>query len=127
MKTTLVLLLSTLFLTSCTVQTKSQLVEHTPIFEKTPATDSNKSYSEKLKSIETERENLAKEYRQSKHKDKVLAKATKLFVLSIFNEIFPAWYGTGWDFYGTTETPKQGKIACGYFVTTVLRDAGVKV
>jgi hypothetical protein len=46
---------------------------------------------------------------------------------SIYSEFFPAWYGTTWDFNGTTETPGQGKIACGYFVSTVLRDAGVKV
>jgi hypothetical protein len=32
-----------------------------------------------------------------------------------------------WDFNGTTEVPGQGKIACGYFVTTTLRDAGMKI
>ena len=39
------------------------------------------------------------------------------------------WHGEriSWDFNGTTEVPQQGKIACGYFVTTVLRDAGWKV
>lgn len=42
-------------------------------------------------------------------------------------KMFPFWYGTGWDYNGTTEIPGQGSIACGYFVTTVLRDAGVKL
>jgi hypothetical protein len=40
-------------------------------------------------------------------------------------ELFPFWYGTRWSFYGTTETPGEGKIACGYFVTTLLSHAGL--
>lgn len=45
----------------------------------------------------------------------------------IEKELFPHWYETPYDFYGMTETPGKGKIACGYFVTTVLRDAGVPI
>jgi hypothetical protein len=37
---------------------------------------------------------------------------------------FPAWEGTTWNFYGTTTTPREGTIACGYYVTTVLEQAG---
>jgi hypothetical protein len=122
MKTLLVLLILAVFSTGCVVQSKPQTVENTPV-----NFSSDKSYAAKLKSIQTERQNLADEYRQSGNKKVVLEKASKVLVSSIYNEIFPAWYGTDWDFYGTTETPKQGKIACGYFVTTVLRDAGVKV
>lgn len=49
-------------------------------------------------------------------------------LLAAFDEqLFPAWEGTPWDFYGTSETPKEGKIACGYYVSTLLRDAGFKV
>jgi hypothetical protein len=121
MKTLLVLLISVLFSTSCIAQSKPQTVENTPVVI------SNQSYAEKLKSIEKERQKLAAEYRQSANKKVVLEKAQKVLVSSIYNQIFPAWYGTDWDFYGTTEIPKEGKIACGYFVTTVLRDAGVKV
>jgi hypothetical protein len=32
------------------------------------------------------------------------------------------WTGTPWDFNGTTREPRQGNIACGYFVTNVLSD-----
>ena len=39
--------------------------------------------------------------------------------------LFNYWEGTRWGFHGTTEVPGTGKIACGYFVTTVLRDCGV--
>ena len=49
----------------------------------------------------------------------------KCFANAITNTIAPAWIGTKWDFNGITEVPQQGKIACGYFVTTVLRDAGL--
>ena len=41
--------------------------------------------------------------------------------------LFPYWYGTPWDYNGVTQTPNEGYIACGYFVTTLLRDAGVKL
>jgi hypothetical protein len=40
---------------------------------------------------------------------------------------FPAWAGTKWDFNGTSTTPREGLIACGYFVTTVLLQAGFQV
>ncbi len=49
----------------------------------------------------------------------------RFFTNAVTKTIIPAWIGTSWDFYGTTETPQKGKIACGYFVTTVLRDAGL--
>lgn len=42
----------------------------------------------------------------------------------IIKDLFTCWYGTAWDFNGITQIPQQGKIACGYFVTTILRDAG---
>jgi hypothetical protein len=53
-----------------------------------------------------------------------IAKKGQLFTHLLTDSIFPYWLGTPWDFYGTTETPNQGQIACGYFVTTTLRDAG---
>lgn len=49
------------------------------------------------------------------------------FTECIVNRLIPYWYGTPWDFNGITQKPKQGNIACGYFVTTILRDAGFKV
>ncbi len=41
--------------------------------------------------------------------------------------LIPHWIGTAWDFNGMSETPGEGLIACGYFVSTVLRDAGLRV
>ncbi len=51
----------------------------------------------------------------------------KIFTKAITETIIPGWIGTAWDFNGTSEKPQQGGIACGYFVTTVLRDAGIKL
>jgi hypothetical protein len=49
----------------------------------------------------------------------------KEFTAAMEQNIFPFWYGTKWDFNGTTQMPNEGKIACGYFVTTTLSHAGV--
>lgn len=46
---------------------------------------------------------------------------------TIYKKLMPHWYGTAWDYNGTTRTPGKGAIACGYFVTTVLQDAGFRV
>ncbi len=59
---------------------------------------------------------------------KVLVQDARKYVFEkITGEIYDAWYGTPWDFDGTTTIPGKGKIACGYFVTTVLRDAGFQI
>ena len=54
----------------------------------------------------------------------VVQEAREHLLQVLADSVFPAWYGTPWDFNGTTRTPGQGKIACGYFVTTVLQDLG---
>lgn len=42
----------------------------------------------------------------------------------LVDSILPTWLGTTWGYNGTTQTPGLGQIACGYFVTTCLRDVG---
>lgn len=49
------------------------------------------------------------------------------FTESLLNSIFPYWYGTKYDFDGHTAIPGQGEIACGYFVSTTLRDMGLNL
>lgn len=56
-----------------------------------------------------------------------LEKARTALLAAFDGSLFPAWEGTPWDFYGTSETPREGKIACGYYVSTLLRDAGFKL
>lgn len=43
---------------------------------------------------------------------------------SLSEVIFPHWYGTLWDYNGYTNTPNNGVIACGYFVSTTLKHLG---
>ncbi len=54
--------------------------------------------------------------------------AAKQYFFDVLNDsIFYYWMETGWDFNGHTDTPRKGDIACGYFVTTTLRDMGVEL
>ncbi len=45
----------------------------------------------------------------------------------VMPEMMRCWLGTEYDFNGTAEKPGEGKVACGYFVSTVIRDAGFRV
>lgn len=46
---------------------------------------------------------------------------------SFDNTLLPYWLGTRWNFYGTTQIPGEGSIACGYFVTTFLKHTGAEI
>lgn len=52
---------------------------------------------------------------------------SRLFTEIIVNKIIPYWYGTTWGFYGYTSVPNNGEIACGYFLSTILQDAGLNI
>lgn len=54
-------------------------------------------------------------------------KQQQFLIKALTEQIFPFWYGIRWSFYGNTTTPGDGSIACGYFVTTTLSHAGVKL
>ncbi len=43
---------------------------------------------------------------------------------TFLDSLIPYWYGTEWDFNGTSAQPKEGMIACGYFVSTTLLHSG---
>ena len=94
-----------------------------------PTPNAAHSYKDVIARLEAEKVAMASRYQQasSAQQAEVMAQARSLVARSIYTEIFPSWYGTAWDFNGTTEVPQQGKIACGYFVSTVLRDAGWRV
>jgi len=46
---------------------------------------------------------------------------------SALPKMMRCWLGTPWDFNGTATTPGSGKIACGYYVSTIMQDVGFKV
>lgn len=64
--------------------------------------------------------------RSEEERHAVLGEARTLLE-SALPEMMRCWLGTPWDFHGTAEFPGEGKIACGYFVSTVLRDAGFQL
>jgi len=73
---------------------------------------------------------LGKEYTlliDSIEKRKFIDSVGDLFTEKLVNEIIPYWYGTKWDFNGYTAIPNQGVIACGYFVSTTLKDMGLNL
>ena len=75
------------------------------------------------------RAHYADVYRSSRsaaEKKAVLAQARELLEHSL-PEMMRCWLGTPWDFNGTAKIPGEGKIACGYFVTTVLDAAGFRI
>ena len=112
-------------------QTETPLVmEHPAWMSPGPTPNDARNYKDVVAKLEAERANLRQRYQQaasSAQKAEVVAQARTIVTGSINKEILPSWYGTPWDFNGTTEVPQQGKIACGYFVSTVLRDAGWQV
>ena len=60
-------------------------------------------------------------------KEVILTEIKKYLLHTIYNDLFTQWYGTSWDFNGHTTIPGNGYIACGYFVTTILKDAGFNI
>lgn len=82
-------------------------------------------YKSFLEEIKEKKEKYKVEYQKAdtKEKQEIIEKVQELF-LDNTEEIFAYWYGTSYDLNGTSQTPGEGKIACGYFVTTVIRDAG---
>ncbi len=82
------------------------------------------NYSVTKKSIEKERSLLKTEYLSNENKAITLNEVRIKLTEYLYNDIFNHWYTTKWSFEGHTETPKQGTVACGYFVSTTLRDVG---
>ena len=87
-------------------------------------------YSEVIDDLAAVRKELGRDWMNattSAAKESVLAEARTTLHEGIVEDLIPPWYGTEWAFYGTSQTPGKGTIACGYFVSTVLRDAGLRV
>lgn len=67
------------------------------------------------------------ELADSTTKDSIV-KVTRSYLLAVIHQsFFTRWYNTPWEFYGMTQTPQKGSIACGYFVTTILQHAGFNI
>lgn len=87
----------------------------------------NVTYKEIKSNVLKNRITYSNLYTTSIEKKKVIEKAQLEIKTILIDQIIPNWYGTKWSFEGHTEIPKSGNIACGYFVSTTLRDAGFKL
>jgi hypothetical protein len=86
-------------------------------------------YSVAKNKIENQRNTIKTNYlnASSKEKKELLNTSKQLITYNLTSTIIPFWYGTKWSFDGFTEVPKQGTVACGYFVSTTLSHAGFKL
>jgi len=85
-------------------------------------------YNEAKAEIEQLRGELNRRYKtiiDSIKKEEFLDSSMVVFTHCLLNKIVPYWYGTKWSFEGHTAIPIEGTIACGYFVSTTLRDMGL--
>lgn len=115
---------------SCTASNDGPKATFENKISKLTSKEVNEKYLIICSNLETTRRNFATELKActtSDAKKKLYAKARNLLIKTFSDSLFVCWYGTEWDFNGTTTTPRDGKIACGYFVTTLVRDAGFKI
>ncbi len=80
--------------------------------------DTSEQYEAIVREILKERESL-------QSKNLTYDSLSVLFKASLLHKIIPFWEGTPWSFEGHTAHPNKGQIACGYFVSTTLRDLGL--
>ena len=86
-------------------------------------------YQVLIAELSSKRENLSARYATARTALEISSAISegRRTLESTLPEMMRCWLGTPWDFNGTCQTPGSGKIACGYFVSTILRDAGFKV
>lgn len=91
--------------------------------------EKRKAYPNLVASIEKDRAEFAERWvaADAGEQTTILLEARAFIEKSIIEDLFPCWIGTPWDFNGVTQKPGAGAIACGYFVSTLLRDVGYRV
>lgn len=85
---------------------------------------SHKTYSATKAAINRRRQALNTAYAAGRI---TLDSVRQAFTNTLLDDIIPYWYGTDWSFEGHTTVPRSGQIACGYFVSTTLLDAGLRL
>ena len=110
--------------------TASEVGEEAQEPARVAATPSAEGYAERSAAIEAGRLRLAAELASATddgQRASLIAEAREFLRSAIVDELLPAWKGTPWAMSGTATMPGEGAIACGYFVSTILRDAGVQL
>ena len=88
-----------------------------------------KTYAVLVSELERWRKELAIRHKQARTDAEraVVESDARVILEHALPEMMRCWLGTPWDFNGTASKPGGGRIACGYFVATVLMDAGFHV
>ena len=86
-------------------------------------------YATLVSELERWRGDLRKAHAKARTAEEKAAveKDARVILELVMPEMMRCWLGTPYDFNGTAEKPGGGKVACGYFVSTVIRDAGFRV
>lgn len=135
------LLLLSILIVSCQTMTSKPIVVHQKleddsklsieIDKKIPSLDSVKlninfkpkgNYTSVTTNVINDRVYFKRLYQTNSAK--AIDSASRYLYSKLLNDIVPHWYGTEWDFNGHTNTPNDGEIACGYFVSTTLKHLG---
>ncbi len=88
-----------------------------------------KKYNQLKKKIASYQDNTQVRWRKAStaNKKKIAQEVSDSLLQLITQRLMPPWYGTPWEFDGISQQPRTDYIACGYFVSTIMRDAGFKV
>lgn len=92
-----------------------------------PRDISEADYKALKEELRSERDSLSIELaglNESDDEAEFLENSRKILRAHLEDDLIPCWYGTEWDFNGISQVPGKGMIACGYFVSTLLRDLG---
>jgi len=87
------------------------------------------TYAVLISELERWRLDLAKRHAAAKNEAerKIVIQDARVILETVLPAMMRCWLGTPWDFNGTAAKPGAGRVACGYFVATVLRDAGFQL
>jgi len=88
-----------------------------------------KTYAVLIAELERWRQDLAKRHAAAKNvaERQIVENDARVILEHVLPAMMRCWLGTPWDFNGTAVGPGKGRIACGYFVATVLKDSGFQV
>ena len=110
-----------------------EIVEWVEGLDRSPAkaepTPDPETYTVLSDDLESQRKLLSAQYAKATNnveRASILGQARRLLEKNL-PRLMRCWLGTEWDFNGTADEPGRGKVACGYFVSSVLQDAGFKV
>jgi hypothetical protein len=87
------------------------------------------SYAETKARIVSQKQQLSRKYFAAgdHEKQKLRKQITAFWITGLSEDLYGYWKNTPWSFNGTTQTPQDGSIACGYLVTTMLVDMDLKI